>query len=168
MRAFLFMTSVIALLLVAAALAIEFLSVDPTWSGSLQHARELVWALGGRGWEFLRPLLQLIIVFLILDWLLARLGVQLKLNEFKGSVNVQTFIACIIIATFCIAVLAGLNDGLGYLKDVVLIVIGFYFGTRARPEVPAATIRAPQDPPAGYESTNESPYSGGTSNVKPD
>ena len=51
-----------------------------------------------------------------------------------------------IVTTFCIAVLANI-EAVGYLKDVVLIVIGFYFGTRARRAEDGSLPRAPQAPP---------------------
>jgi hypothetical protein len=76
----------------------------------------------------------LIAVLLILEWVFSNVGIHLRLNEISTGWNVQTFIAGIIIVTSCIAVLADIQV-VAYLKDVVLIVIGFYFATRARPRI---------------------------------
>jgi len=149
MRTFLVLVALIAVVLVAAAVAIEVASVDPAVAQQLDKARSLVWAIGGNGWSFARPLLQLIVVFLILDWLLSRIGVRIRLADL-GTWNTQTFIAGLIITTFCVAVLANI-EAVSYLKDVVLIVIGFYFGTRARRSHPEGTtgiaVTAPTTPP---------------------
>jgi len=147
MRTFLVLATFAAVLLIGAAVAIEVASVDPAMAQQLSPARSLVWAIGANAWAFARPLLQLIVVFLILDWLLSKVGVRLSLTDI-GAWNTQTFIAGLIITTFCVAVLANI-EAVSYLKDVVLIVIGFYFGTRAqslRPEGSAGMAVA--TPPA--------------------
>jgi len=127
------LVSIVAFLILA-AVAIEILAAyDTNLDRSLADARLLVRSISLEGWQFLRPLLQLIIVFLILDWIAARIGFQFKLEHLKGSWNIQTFIAGLIIVTYCIAVLADI-PAVNSLKDVVLIVIGFYFGTKSRAE----------------------------------
>jgi hypothetical protein len=134
MQTFLILTTIVAILLVTAAIGIEFLAgTDPSVNQQLTAARTLIWSIGANAWMFAKPLLQLIAVLLILEWLFSRVGVRLRLNEIRTNWNVQTFIAGVIISTFCIAVLADIQ-AVSYLKDVVLIVIGFYFGTRARTE----------------------------------
>lgn len=131
MRTFLVLVTIMGLLLIAAAVGIELASTDPGMAQQLSNARTLVWRIGDNAWSFARPLLQLIAVLLILEWIFSRVGIRLRLSEITTDWNVQTFIAGIIIVTFCIAVLADIQ-AVGYLKEVVLIVIGFYFGTRAR------------------------------------
>jgi type IV secretory pathway TrbD component len=80
-------------------------------------------------WAFAAPLLQLIVVLTVLEWFAERLGVSVRLQELGLTWNVQTLIALAVISSFCIAALAGLS-GVGYLKDITLAVIGFYFGSR--------------------------------------
>jgi hypothetical protein len=128
----LFISLIVLFLLMA--VGVEAVSaMDPTVSQQLQGTRDLIRIVGLSGWDFMRPLLQLLAVLVIFDWLANRLGVQLKLEHLRGTLSVQTFIAGAIVTTFCVAVLADIK-AVEYLKDVVLIVIGFYFGTRAKTE----------------------------------
>lgn len=54
-------------------------------------------------------------------------------NAFRGiEWNTQTLIAVIVVGAFAAAALGGLTVGLGALKDVALVVVGFYFGTQRR------------------------------------
>ena len=135
MRTFFVISFLVFLTLAGAAIGIEVaVAADPSAETHLQGARTLVHAIGGNAWQFLRPLLQLITVLFIVDWLATRLGFKLTVESLQaswGTWSVQAFIAGIIITTYCIAVLADIA-GANYLKDVVLIVIGFYFGTRAK------------------------------------
>jgi hypothetical protein len=85
---------------------------------------------GAAAWHFVRPLLQLAIVLMIIDWLLRRLGIQLSAGARGFDWNVQAIIAIVVVAAFAIAELSGIG-GAG-LKDVVLVVVGFYFGTQRR------------------------------------
>ena len=84
---------------------------------------------GNTAWNFVSPLLQLIVVLTVLEWFAERMGVSVRLQELGLTWNVQTLIALAVISSFCIAALAGLR-GVEYLKDITLAVIGFYFGSR--------------------------------------
>jgi|GEM_PF-4918985 len=86
--------------------------------------------IGKGAWQFARPLLQLAIVLMIVDWMLQRLGIQLGSGVRHFDWNVQAIIAIVVVAAFSIAELGGI--GSGSLKDVVLVVVGFYFGTQRR------------------------------------
>jgi hypothetical protein len=87
-------------------------------------------ALGGGAWNFARPLLQLVILLVIIDWVFRRMGVQLGVGVRRFDWNVQAIIAIVVIAAFAVAELGGLG-GRG-LKDLALVVVGFYFGTQRR------------------------------------
>lgn len=130
MRTFLVLSALIAIALIAAAITIEFMTADGG-APQLTNARTLIWNVGSSAWSFAQPLFQLIIVLLILEWIFSRVGIRLRINEVATDWTIQTFIAGTIIVTFCIAALAD-TKAVGYLKDVVLIVIGFYFGSAAR------------------------------------
>jgi hypothetical protein len=98
---------------------------------------EKLGAFGQGGWLFIRPLLQLAIVLVIVDWVMRRLGVELTGGTRPFEWSVQAIIAIIVVAAYAIAELAGLGSG---LKDVVLVVVGFYFGTQRHSyEVNSAT-----------------------------
>lgn len=136
MRFVLVSAALFALIVLVAVVFVEFQMIDPQHPTQLDTIHALLLGFGATAWEFAKPLLQLIIVLTIVDWLLGRLGVRIRLENLSSTWSIQTFIAGAIISTFCIAALASI-PAVGYLKDVVLIVIGFYFGTRAK-SVPAA------------------------------
>lgn len=160
MRTFLVLTTCVGLVLIGAALWIEIGSSDPNAAPQLANARLFVWSVGAQGWAFARPLLQLIIVLLIVEWLFARTGFNLGISEITTRWNAQTFIAGLIVTTFCISVLADIQ-AVAYLKDVVLIVIGFYFGSRAQTvgtagDPGASPVQPAGTSPAGQASSSRS------------
>lgn len=81
--------------------------------------------------EFIRPFLQLVIVLIILEWLLGRFGISLDKNFKTLEWNVQTIIAIVVIIAFALAALSGV-EGASMLKDLALVVVGFYFGTQKK------------------------------------
>lgn len=85
-------------------------------------------AIGSDAWLFARPLLQLLVVLITIDWMLRRVGIQLSTGVQSFKWNVQAIIAIIVIAAYAIAELGGI--GSGGLKDIALVVVGFYFGTQ--------------------------------------
>lgn len=80
-------------------------------------------------WEFIRPFLQLVIILLIIEWILGKFGVSIDPRQSKVEWNIQTIIALIVISAFALAALSGVS-GVDYLKDVALVVVGFYFGSQ--------------------------------------
>jgi len=104
--------------------------------------------------RFISPLLQLSLVLLILIGLARYFNIEIPrgLAGFQrgalSSMNtIQALIALIIVSAFCIAALAGL-DGAGSLKDLALVVVGFYFGSRRRPQDEGADTIVPLAAPA--------------------
>jgi hypothetical protein len=85
--------------------------------------------ISGYVWNLFVPFLQLTLLFFVIDWLLNRFGIDALSKKAKLDWNIQTVIALIVISAFAIAALAGL-DGLSSLKDVALVVVGFYFGSQ--------------------------------------
>jgi len=83
-------------------------------------------------WQFARPLLQLLIVLLIFDYVLTRLGISLRTEFSRIEWNVQTIVALVIVGSFAAAALGGITEGLSSLKDLALVVVGFYFGSQRR------------------------------------
>lgn len=131
MRTIVFLTIVFALLLIGLNVGLQLMQIDGQVNiKAVEEAQKIVNNVGEEAWRFSSPLLQLIIVFLILQWLLSKSGLDLSFRNL-GALNVQILIAILIIATFCISALGNL-PGLPLTKDLALIVIGFYFGTRTK------------------------------------
>jgi hypothetical protein len=59
--------------------------------------------------------------------------------------DTRSIVAVVIIATYCIASLSGIQDHYG-VKDIVLVVIGFYFGTTRKPGEQEPTVTVPGTP----------------------
>lgn len=79
---------------------------------------------------FLKPFLQLALLLIIVDWILRKFGVEYKSGFKKISWNTQTIMGLIIISAFTLSALSGI--GVTHLKDIALVVVGFYFGTQKR------------------------------------
>ena len=93
---------------------------------------EQIQYIASAAWSFIQPFMQLIVVLVIIDWLLNKWGIsfQSKANSFHW--NIQTIIGIVIIGSFCIAALGGITTGIGALKDLALVVVGFYFGSQKK------------------------------------
>jgi hypothetical protein len=88
--------------------------------------------IGSMGWSFISPILQLLIVLVIIDWLLTKWGITIGSSSFHIDWNVQSIIALVVVCAFAISALGGIISGTSALKDVVLVVIGFYFGIQKK------------------------------------
>lgn len=80
------------------------------------------------GWDFVKPFLQLAIILLIVEWVLTKIGINFSQPN-KLEWNIQTIIALLIVGAFTIAALGDI-PGVGYLQDIALVVVGFYFGSQ--------------------------------------
>lgn len=78
-------------------------------------------------WEFARPLLQLALLLFIAKSAVEYFGQRWSLDAFGIQWDIRSLIAIIVVSVFSVAALAG-SDATGALKDVALVVIGFYFG----------------------------------------
>lgn len=119
---------------VASQIALALLGADPRnrYAVALQMLLGNLSAVSSAAWEFAKPLLQLVVVFLILDWIFGKLGVSFsgrRRSDFEW--NIQTLIAVMVVGAFTIAALSGIS-GAGVLKDLALVVVGFYFGSQKR------------------------------------
>lgn len=79
-------------------------------------------------WDFIRPFLQIVILLAIVDWVFRRVGIDIK-SKTQLHWNAPAIIAFVVIGAFALAALTGM-EGASYMKDVVLVVVGFYFGTQ--------------------------------------
>jgi len=117
------------------------------------------------GWglaSFAKPLLQLAIILLILLEAGKRLGIvsdQMTLastyDRLLGSTTIQAAIAIIIVTAVSISALAGVGQT-DVLKDLALVVVGFYFGTKKAED----RLDAPVVEPAPSAPSAPSPSSG--------
>ncbi|MEM1290473.1 MAG: hypothetical protein AAGH67_03195 [Cyanobacteria bacterium P01_H01_bin.162] len=87
-------------------------------------------SIGRIAWDFLEPILQILAILAILDWLFSKIGFSLTRNRIQLELNTQNIIAFTVIGGFTIAALMGDESAARLLKDLALVVIGFYFGTR--------------------------------------
>jgi hypothetical protein len=76
--------------------------------------------------------LQLGFVLLIVYSFVRALGIDLGIKA-SQNISIQTLLAFLVVGGFSIAALLS-DDPAMALKDLALVVVGFYFGTRARDE----------------------------------
>jgi hypothetical protein len=81
------------------------------------------------GWDFVRPILQLLLILLVLDWVRGRLGVSMQAELPGIDRNASTIVTLVVVGAFAVAALAG-STGASALRDVAFVVIGFFFGTQ--------------------------------------
>ena len=81
-------------------------------------------------WDFIQPFLQLLILLVIIEWIIKKLNISFA-NDSRFDWNVQTVIALIVTTAFSMAALTNLS-GATVLKDLALVVVGFYFGTQKK------------------------------------
>jgi hypothetical protein len=76
--------------------------------------------------EFSRPFIEIILLFLIAHWAIRRFNIQLDIPQFSDW-KVANIVVILVVGSFVFAALRGLN-GATYLRDLALVVLGFYFG----------------------------------------
>jgi hypothetical protein len=152
---------------------------QPEQAQELLRFQGALFSFGAAAGQFFRnsfdsvfaPIIQFGLIALILIWIAERLGLLrdgLALPSFASfstltSSQVQAFIAVIIISSFSLVALW--RQDVSALKDIGLVVVGFYFGTRRRQtEIEdavatgtAAGIAASQAPPADAQRGVPSP-----------
>jgi hypothetical protein len=121
---------VLLILLRMGAAAWLLVDHNPDHQSVIREFQAQTIAIGAGAWQFARPLLQLAVVLLIVDWILQRLGMQLGMAVPPSQWNTQTIIAIAVVGAFSIAALIDIDKGLAVLKDLALVVVGFYFGTQ--------------------------------------
>ncbi len=104
--------------------------VPSEYLGGVDRVRivsERISTVGREAWQFGRPILQLVLVLVILEWLLKRAGLTLDLSTVRLSTDIRAVLALLVVVAFALAALSG-GPGLGALENVCLVVLGFYFG----------------------------------------
>jgi hypothetical protein len=161
-----FLTLLLIYVLLNAAVAeLQYLKADSAYATKItpeviarvQHVSDRIETITGYAWEFFVPFLQLALLFLIIDWLLTRFGIDVLSRKIKLDWSIQTVIALIVISAFAIAALGGLQ-GVGSLKDVALVVVGFYFGSQRKLteiQTPGGTVSTREEGPAESATSQE-------------
>jgi hypothetical protein len=93
-----------------------------------------------RFWDFLQPLLTIAVLLMIVDWFLRRLGIRFTPSTALTNINVQAAIALLVIGSLALASFIS-KDTAEPLKELSLVVVGFYFGSRSRPEGNSGRMR---------------------------
>jgi hypothetical protein len=76
--------------------------------------------------DFARPFVEIILLFLIVHWAMQRFNLQIQIPQ-VGDWKIMNMVVIIVTGGFVYAALRGLN-GVTYLRDLALVVLGFYFG----------------------------------------
>ena len=76
--------------------------------------------------DFARPFVEVILLLMLVDWAVRRFNIQLTIPPFADW-KVANIIVILVMGGFVVAALHGLT-GVTYLRDLALVVMGFYFG----------------------------------------
>jgi hypothetical protein len=117
---------------------------------ALVEAQTALLSTGTNVVGFLAPVVQFGLIVAILIFAAQKIGIltatgQATILGTGSSYNIQAVIAFIVVGAFSLSALTGLSSHVGDLKDIALVVVGFYFGTRRREgdtEANAATAGA--------------------------
>jgi hypothetical protein len=98
----------------------------------------------------LEPVVQFGLVVVILLYAAQRLGFinaqQTGVGHLfaagNGNLNIQAIIALLVIGAFSLSALTGVGSHVADLKEITLVVVGFYFGNRRRAEADADAAQA--------------------------
>ncbi len=78
--------------------------------------------------------MQVAVALFVLHWLLKRFTPNLDLSNFNWrEVHVEKLLVVVVTIGFVLLSLKGGLDALAYAKEVLLVVLGLYFGTMRRP-----------------------------------
>lgn len=83
-------------------------------------------------WNFGRPVLHAALVLAIALSLLAFFNLDLKQLTGQIQWDIRSVLAFFVVGSFCISAIAG-SPHTSLLKDVSLVVLGFYFGSYVKP-----------------------------------
>jgi len=108
-------------------LAVEL--VPANYLGGADRVRIVADRIGqvtSEAWDFARPILQLVVVLLIIKSFAGFVNMESDVQRLIFS-DTRSLLATVVVVAFAFAALAG-TPGQSLLKDVALVIIGFYFG----------------------------------------
>jgi hypothetical protein len=90
-------------------------------------------AVARQAWQFARPLLQLLVVLMVLQWFLQQADFKMPASFSAIAWDARLLVALLVVLTFCLSALSGfMIEG---LKEATLVVLGFYFGSLQKKEM---------------------------------
>ncbi|MCC6725255.1 MAG: hypothetical protein IT258_12155 [Saprospiraceae bacterium] len=82
---------------------------------------------------FISPLVQLAVALFVLQWLVKRFSPNLDLSQFDWrSVNIEKTLLVVVTLGFVVVSLKVGLDSLVHIKEMLLVLLGLYFGTMRR------------------------------------
>jgi hypothetical protein len=131
-------------------IAYLFVSLAPPWllptTDRDRIISESIGVIAQEGWSFIKPLLQLAVIILILEYAAGKFGNGASLFKWQLPLDIRSLLALIVVVAFAVAALAG-SETAGMLKDAALVVIGFYFGRSAVADSSDESKSRPNKPP---------------------
>jgi hypothetical protein len=83
--------------------------------------------------EFAKPFVQVAFALLILHWLLRRFAPDLDLSKYNWrELNVEKLLIAVVTIGFVVVSIRVGFDSLPHIKEVMLVVLGLYFGMMRR------------------------------------
>jgi hypothetical protein len=128
---------ILIILLLASILAIQIYFIvyqDAAAANTFYEMNTSIKLFGWSLWELIQPVLQLALLLAVLLFFYRNSGMAQRFAEtrsFGSAFNTQSAIALIIIGSFAVAALTR-PEAATQLKEIALVVVGFYFGTRQR------------------------------------
>lgn len=93
-------------------------------------------------WNFIKPLIQFIIIIFILKWVV--LSSNKTSNKLQNLIkDIPSFIALIVITTLCLIPLVGYKIP-SSIANIALVIVGFYFGNKFK-KIPEDETNQEQD-----------------------
>jgi hypothetical protein len=83
-------------------------------------------------WDFGKPILHAALVLAIALSLLSFFNLDMKSLTATIQWDIRSVLAFLVVGSFCLSAIAG-SSYTGFLKDVTLVVLGFYFGSYIKP-----------------------------------
>ena len=123
--------SVVSGILVVAYLGLQIAyaaDFDTTRRSAYIHIAEQIKTVFTSVFDFLHPFIQLAVLLFVINWAVKRFNIKLEGFQWQ-QVNVEKFVVVVFTVGFIALAFMGRLDSLAYTKDLVLVALGFYFGS---------------------------------------
>ena len=123
----LFFTVLAAYVSLTVALALDY---DPMRQSIYQRLLDQIKDIAILIYDFAHPFVIVILIVLLLKWLMKKFDLNIKIPPLKEW-NIFNLVLMMVLTSFVVSALGGIG-GTPYLKDLSLVVIGFYCGIYQR------------------------------------
>lgn len=120
-----FLVFLVLLGLYAVSEWLSYQQLPPDQRGRFLSGRFAV--ISREAWSFGKPILRAALLLAISMSLLSHFSIDIKGLTAGIEWEIRSVLAFLVVGSFCIASIAG-SDYASFLKDVSLVIIGFYFG----------------------------------------